>query len=261
MGYVRLIHWNESEAQERADRLRALGYEVASGHFDREALLAARDNPPQAVIIDLSRVPSHGRDVALGLRSYKATRCVPLVFVGGAPEKVERIKALLPDAVYTTWKDISRSLKDAIAHPPAEPVVPKSVMAPYVGTPLPRKLGITGGATVSLANAPEGFETILGDLPPGATVRRHGHDDPELTLWFTRSRAELERGIAAMAERAKKGGLWIIWPKKSSRVESDLSQTVVREVAISAGLVDFKVCSVDETWSGLRFTRKEPQAK
>ena len=67
--------------------------------------------------------------------------------------------------------------------------------------------------------------------------------------------------MAGMTERAEKAGLWIIWPKKSSGVESDLSQTVVREVAMATGLVDFKVCSVDKTWSGLRFTRKKTPAR
>jgi CheY-like chemotaxis protein len=257
VGYIRLIHWNDTEAQERADRLRALGYEVALGDFDRDALLAAREDAPQAVVIDLSRVPSRGRDMALALRSYKDTRHVPLVFVGGDPLKVERLRALLPDAVYTTWENVARALGEAIAHPPAEPVVPSSVMEAYAGTPLSRKLGIKAGSVVYLAGAPADFEATLGHLPPGATLHRHSQEGPDLTLWFAESRAELDRGIAAMAERAEKGGLWIIWPKKSSGVDSDLSQTVVRQVAISAGLVDFKVCSVDKTWSGLRFTRRD----
>jgi hypothetical protein len=255
--YIRLIHWNETEAQERADRLRALGHEVTAGDFDRDALRTLRENPPQAMVIDLSRLPSHGRDVAIGLRSYKATRHVPLVFVGGEPPKVERIRALLPDAVYTTWENIAGALEQAIAHPPAEPVVPKSVMEAYAGTPLPRKLGLRPGSVVFLAGAPADFESTLGDLPPGATLHRHSQEGSDVTLWFTTSRAELERGIADRAKRAEKGGLWIIWPKKSSKVQSDLSENVVRQVALAAGLVDSKVCSVDETWAGLRFTRRQ----
>ena len=213
------------------------------------------------MIIDLSRVPSQGRDVALGIRKYKATRHVPLVFVEGESRKVERIQALLPGAVYTTWDHIADALEEAIAHPPAEPVVPESVMDAYAGTPLPKKLGIKSGSVVSLVNAPEGFEATLGELPKGATMREGGETPSDVTLWFTTSRAQLEQGISEMAERADRGGLWIIWPKKSAGLESDLAQTVVRRVAMAAGLVDFKVCSVDETWSGLRFTQKDTWAK
>jgi CheY-like chemotaxis protein len=256
VGYVRLIHWNADEAELRAEKLRSAGYETVAAPPDRAALQAMQVDPPDAVIIDLSRVPSQGRDMALSIRKYKATRQIPLVFVEGDPLKVERIKVLLPDAAYTTWENIAAALEEAIAHPPAEPVVPRSVMEAYAGTPLPKKLGIRPGSIVYLAGAPADFETTLGDLPPGATLHRHSEEDPDLTLWFTESRAELERGIVEGAKWASKGGLWIIWPKKSSEVESDLSETVVRQIALAAGLVDFKVCSVDETWSGLRFTRR-----
>ena len=261
MSYIRLIHWNETDAEERAHQLRALGYEVASGSFDRDALHALREDPPQAVIIDLSRLPSHGRDVAIGIRSYKATRNVPLIFVEDAPKKVDRIRTLLPDAVYTTWDHIDDSLRGAIANPPAEPVVPRSVMDAYAGTPLPKKLGIKSGSVVLLVNAPEGLEATLGELPKGAALREGGETPSDVTLWFTTSRAQLVQGISEMVERADRGGLWIIWPKKSSGVDSDLSQAAVREVAMAAGLVDFKVCSVDETWSGLRFAQKDARAK
>ena len=171
MSYIRLIHWNETDAEERAHQLRALGYEVASGSFDRDALHALREDPPQAVVIDLTRAPSQGRDVAVGIRKGKITRNVPLIFVEGAPEKVERIRTLLPDAVYTTWSNIDDSLKGAIANPPAKPVVPGSVMDAYAGTPLPKKLGIKSGSVIALVNAPEGFEATLGELPKGATTR------------------------------------------------------------------------------------------
>jgi hypothetical protein len=191
------------------------------------------------------------------MRTYKATRHVPLVFVGGAPKKVAPIKELLPDAVYTTWDEIDDALERAIAHPPADPVVLDSVFAAYAGTPLPKKLGIKAGSVVALAGAPEGFEATLGELPQGAVVRRGVSGQPDVTLWFATSREELEREILRMGAYAAGGGLWIIWPKKASGVESDLSQTIVREVGLASGLVDFKVCAVDETWSGLRFTQRK----
>jgi len=261
MSYVRLIHWNAHEAEQRAEQLRAAGYDAVSAPFDATALHALREEPPDAVVIDLTRAPSQGRDVAVGIRKYKATRHVPLVLVGGDRKRVERIKTLLPDAVYTSWSRIDGYLKQAIACPLADPVVPNSVMDAYAGTPLPKKLGIKTSSVVFLANAPEGFEAALGQLPADVSLHRDRQLRSDVTLWFTTSRAELNGEIARMAERGEKGGLWIIWPKKSSRVESNLSQTVVRQVAMAAGLVDFKVCAVDETWSGLRFTRKRNPAR
>ena len=130
-------------------------------------------------------------------------------------------------------------------------------MAGYSGTPLPKKLGIKAGSVVALINAPERFEETLGELPEGVLLHRQSASDSNVTLWFTRSQAELEGGIEAMTTFADKGGLWILWPKKASGVVSDLSQTVVRRTGLNAGLVDFKVCAVDKTWSGLRFSRRK----
>lgn len=257
MQRVRLIHWNEAEAKERADRLKSAGYEAVYETLDSAGLRRLREHPPCAVVIDLGRLPSQGRDVALTIRRYKATRHVPLVFVDGAPEKVARIKELLPDAVYTTWGQIQSALEDGIASPPADPVVSKSVFDVYLGTPLPKKLGIKTNAVVSLVGAPEGFEGTLGELPEGVALRRHASDQADITLWFPESREDLEREAGQMGAFADRGGLWIAWAKKSSGVASDLSQTVVRKVGLAAGLVDFKICSIDATWSGLRFTRRK----
>jgi hypothetical protein len=222
-------------------------------------LNAMRAEPPDAVVIDLGRLPSQGRDLALGLRKHTATRHVPLVFVGGVPEKVTRVRELLPDAVYTTWEGIGEALEQAVTHPPADPVVPESTMAAYAGAPLPKKLGIKEGSSVALIDAPEGFETALGEVLERVSLLREASSssDPDLTLWFVRSRQELEQNIQQMGAYAEKDGLWIIWPKKASGVVSDLSQAVVRKVGLASGLVDYKICSVDATWSGLRFAQRK----
>jgi CheY-like chemotaxis protein len=257
MHRVRLIHWNAAEAEERADRLRSAGYEVVHEALDAAGLRRLREDPPSAVVIDLSRMPSQGRDVALGIRKTKATRFVPLVFVDGDPAKVARIKEILPDAVYTTWSQIQGSLKRAISHPPADPVVPRTLFDGYAGTPLPKKLGIKAHSVVALVDAPEGFEETLGELPEGVVLRRQARGRRDVTLWFTTSREDLDRRIGQMSAFAAKGGLWIAWPKKSSGAATDLSQGIVRAAGLAVGLVDFKVCAIDATWSGLRFTRRK----
>jgi len=260
MHRVRLIHWKASEAEERAQGLRPAGCEVECEALSPAGLRALRENPPCVCVIDLSRAPSQGRDLALGLRKYKSTRHVPLVFVGGDPVKVARIKDLLPDAVYTTWDEIRTSLEQAIAHPPSDPVVPDSVFAAYAGTPLPKKLGIKANSVVALVGAPEGFEETLGELPEGVVLHRSTDERPDaapdLAMWFATSREEVEGRIEEMGAFADKGCLWIAWPKKASGVESNLSQNVVRQIGLASGLVDYKVCAIDATWSGLCFTQR-----
>ncbi|MDH4218129.1 MAG: hypothetical protein OEZ52_02670 [Candidatus Aminicenantes bacterium] len=253
---VRLIHWNAAEASERANRLIAAGYDVISEQLSPASLREMRENPPDAVVIDLSRLPSHGRDIALGIRKFKSTRYVPLVLVGGDPEKVIRVKKILPDAVYTTWSRIQGALKRAIVHPPKDPVVPRTTLDGYSGTPLPKKLGIKADSVVCLIDAPQSFEERLAGLPEGFALRKKSPERCDLIIWFVKSRKILENRIDGIKEQLGKGGIWIAWPKKASKIPSDLSQTVVRSVGLASGLVDFKVCSIDETWSGLRFSRR-----
>ncbi|MCK5574079.1 MAG: DUF3052 family protein [Bacteroidetes bacterium] len=130
-------------------------------------------------------------------------------------------------------------------------------MDPYSETPLVKKLGIKPDSVVFLKNAPKGFERKVGTLPRGARLQRQSAGKRDLSIWFTTSRKDLGRGIRTTAKQIGDGGLWIVWPKKTSGVSSDLTQTVVRKVGLAAGLVDFKVCAVDTTWSGLRFVRRK----
>ena len=123
--------------------------------------------------------------------------------------------------------------------------------------PLYQKLGIKSGYTVSLVGAPPGFRQTLGELPENVVVRYGVRGQSNLTLWFARSRTELEERLQRMKVFSKNAGLWIIWPKQTSQLQTDLGQPVVREAGIAAGMVDFKICSIDKTWSGLRFTLKK----
>lgn len=257
MPSIRLIHWNEEEALERAQRLQALGYEVEHKLIDAAGLREIRENPPDAVVIDLGRLPSQGRDMGLTLRKYKTSRHVPLVFVDGDPEKVEGVKKILSDATFTIWKRIQKDLENAIANPPSDPLTPKSVFDVYKGTPLPKKLGIKPESVVAMIGAPEDFEATLGDLPEGVTLRWQAPGHPDVTLWFVKSEKEIQDRIQRMGEFIGEGTLWIIWPKRASKVKTDLSQVVVRKIGLDSGLVDFKICSVDATWSGLCFTRRK----
>jgi hypothetical protein len=134
-------------------------------------------------------------------------------------------------------------------------VAPTPAGAGYSGTPLARKLGIKPAARLGLSGAPDGFEETLGELPPGVVVRRRVTGARfDVIVAFCRDRASLERGLARWrAALDPAGGLWIAWPKRASGIDTDLSDGVVRELGLAAGLVDNKVCAIDATWSGLRF--------
>ena len=253
MTRVRLIHWKAEEATERIGKLKAAGYEVEYAELNGDSVKALKNNPPAAFVIDLSRMPSHGMEVGSALRGYKATRTVPLLFVEGEPEKVERIRKLLPDATFTTWSRIRSSLKSALANPPANPVKPESNLAGYSGTPLPKKLGIKANATVAVLNTPRNFERTLGELPDGVNFTSDINGNAELIIWFIQERVELESRIVEMRNATGNGGLWVAWPKKSSGVVSDLTENIIRDTGLAVGLVDYKVCAIDAIWSGLKF--------
>jgi hypothetical protein len=224
--------------------------------LDPAALKALRANPPDVVVIDLSRSPSQGRDLGVLLRKTRSTRGIPLVFLGGEPGKVKRVSELLPDAVYTEWNRVRGAVTRALKRRTGAPVVPESTFAAYAGTPLAGKLGIKPGSVVALVGAPEGFEDRIDGLPPDVTIRRGARGRCDLAVWFARSRSEVEKRAEKLGEFAGAGGLWIAWPKRASGVKSDLTQTAVRKIGLDSGLVDYKVCSIDDTWSGLRFTRR-----
>jgi hypothetical protein len=110
---------------------------------------------------------------------------------------------------------------------------------------------------VALVGAPKDFEKTLGVLPGDVTLRRSSRARRDLTLWFVKNRKDLQRRLEQMALQFEDGGLWIIWPKKTSGLSTDLNQNVVREMGLATGWVDYKICAVDETWSGLKFTRRK----
>ncbi len=131
-------------------------------------------------------------------------------------------------------------------------------MEGYANRPLVKKLGIRPDSVVVLVGAPNGFEKVLGKLPGDVLIRRQDRGRRSLTLWFVCERRELDRRIYKMAGKVKGGGaLWIVWPKKISGLATDLTQTIVRRTGLDTGLVGYKICAIDATWSGLNFIRRK----
>jgi hypothetical protein len=170
----------------------------------------------------------------------KATRAVPIVFVGSEPDKTEQIRELLPDAVFTSWERAAREL--ARAKPLASPVVPGSVFAQYAGDPLDEKLGVAAGMRVGLVGAPRDF-AVAGVRNPRSAC--------DLVLWFVEHTGEIERDLARVGGLAP--SFWIVWRKG---LKGGLTQAAVRRIGLARGYVDYKVVSIDKTWTGLRFRKR-----
>lgn len=132
-------------------------------------------------------------------------------------------------------------------------------MTGYSGTPLAKKLGIKEGYKVYFKNQPDNYEKILKPLPDNLHIVVRLSNELDLIHFFTKQRDELEKSLKLQITKIKQNGMiWVSWPKKSSKVETDITEDVVREVALPMGLVDVKVCAIDETWSGLKLViRKE----
>ena len=261
MSRVVLIGWNAAEADARAALLRKAGH-LARVHVPGSGagLRSLWQSPPDLFVIDLDRRPSEGCVIAAMLRQRKKTRRVPIVFAGGEPANVARARRVLPDAVFAPWSRMRGAPRRALVNRPADPVVPDSILAGYSGTPLPKKLGIRPGLSLALLGVPAGFEERLGALADGVCVVRRAGARADLLLLFARSRADLDRRLPpAMRGMAEGGSIWIAWPKQVSGVSSDLTQAHVRAAGLAADLVDYKICAIDSTWSGLRFARRRPK--
>jgi hypothetical protein len=258
MARVRIVHWKAPEAGPLIEACRTFGFEVEYDDVKfGELAKIIRGKPPDALVIDLTFLPSHGRDTALAFRQTKYARHIPLVFVDGEPGKVEAIRRLLPDGVFVSRKQLCPRVKAACAKPVANPVIPPGVMAIYGSRTVAQKLGIREGSTVAVIDAPRDYAAALGELPadvelvedPASFQERHA-----VTLWFVRDPRVYQAGLRRMQKIADRTKLWVVWRKGST---NGLTQYVVRDAAIEAGLVDYKICAVNAQWSAMAFARRK----
>lgn len=250
MPRVLVIHYDAAEAPALASRIRREGFDVYVPRTGGSQVFAAiRANTPDVIVIDLTRMPSYGRVLGGLLREQKSTRAIPLVFIEGDPVKTKLVRQLLPDAVFTNVLRLGPALGKAIHQAPAEPMAPV-----HSSVPLPGKLGIKEGATVALLYTPAGFLEKLGRLPKGARIEPRAAE-AGMVLLFVKSAAALGRELPALAGRIERGHtLWVIWPKRASRVKCDLTMPRIAEMCSAVGLSAYKNCSIDETWSGFAVT-------
>jgi len=249
---LRLIHWNEGDAARYLALLKDAGHHVEyNPEFSPRLLREWRTSPPDAFVIDLSRLPSHGREIAIALRQSKATRMVPLVFCEGEEEKVEKTRSLLPDAVYCKFSRLKSTLRSL--RKPKEPVLPVPMMERYATRTAAQKLGIKSGDKVCLVDAPRDALAAIGDLPADVTFVEAM--PAAVTLFFATDPQMLGEQLSELRISAAHTKLWVCW-KKGKAAENGVSERLVRETGIALGLVDYKICSINSVWSGLLFSLK-----
>lgn len=259
MPKIRLVSWKQDIAAERARALKKAGFDVDASVFEVSGMITRlKENPPALMLIDLDHKPSHGRGVAILLRTSKSMRHLPIVFAGGLEEKVSAARAEVPDAIFTDWAKAPAALSRALKNPTpvfAKPVPP---MQRYTGSRLAKKLDLKTGIRAALIGAEEGFVEQLGELPEGVEFESRITLQTKLALWFVRASHELVGAFELSSARMPIGcSLWIIYPKRAGRYKVDFNQNDVRLTGLEFGLVDYKICAVDADWSGMKFARRK----
>jgi hypothetical protein len=255
MRRVRLFHWKSKEAGALIAKLRAAGF-AAVHHAETQSpsVRELKESGAVAIVIDLSRLPSHGKYVGAWVRGSKSTRHIPLVFVGGEAEKVAAIKKQMPDAVYSSIAGVGAALRKAIARPPSDPVVPRQMMATAPGRTAAQKMGIRARTVVGLIDPPADYLKVLGVLPEGVVLEEDSRRVCPVTVWFVHDSGEYEAALPSRRLLAARSRLWIVWQKGR---RDRLNGNFVREAALAMGLVDYKICSLDGVWTGMVFAVKK----
>ncbi|HEY1964147.1 MAG TPA: hypothetical protein VGG59_04415 [Acidobacteriaceae bacterium] len=261
---VRLICWNEADGAARARILRRAGYRVIADPPENAGGIVRyfRELAPDAVVIDLDRLPSHGRELGLSLRASKSTSHLRLVFVGGLPAKIELVRAAIPDAVFTPWDNgLAPAIERAMAQPEPPRLASREPSSKTGPGSLERKLDIkpkTHFAIISVSRNDDPWLTeLLVSIPDRAIQQRCIDDATTLALFPVASRRDLMRALElARSSLPPKASLWIVHPKQTSPLAGDFNQDDVREAGLAHGFVDYKVCAVDKDWSALKFARR-----
>lgn len=245
-----LLHWKEAELAGLSSQLSGSGFEVeAYVPVPGEGLkgLVAR-NRPDLLLVCLDRLPSHGHAVADHFRKRKDARMIPIVFVGGAPDKVEKIRAAMPGCWFTGWGTAVETMQQAISGsaPPAPKV--KSQQPPPRG--LYEKLGLKADSEVAVLGAPADLYRLVPDLPFEVFEVDQPGPRTDVTLWFLRSMDEADDGFSWIAARMSRPRIWTFYRRGS---KSGMNWGLISERAAAVGLAQYKILRFDDEWTGVAF--------
>jgi hypothetical protein len=227
---------------------------------------------PAVLVLDMDKLPSHARQIALMLRASKSARHIPILLAGnlpatggGVPDKFARLRAELPDLPYAEWSGAAKAVAKLLKQPPtAPPIVPPERV--YTAS-LAEKLGVavrpgskavanTSPKTrqIALIAAPESFVELLGDLPETVTFVSLITAKTALAICFIRTLEQLAGTLDMLTLRLpENASVWIAYPRRAAHPHLDFNENDVRDAGLAVGLVDYKVCSIDTKWSGIKF--------
>lgn len=273
MPMIKLLSWHADIAAKAAS-LKQKGITIDASPLVRTSAVIgelARLNPA-VLVLDLDRLPSNSREIALMLRTSKSARHIPILLTGnepseeGLPGKYARLKSELPDIPYAIWPNAPAAVKKLLEQPRNAPhIVPP--LRVYT-TSLAQKLGILPGKTqsasaprqVAILNSPEDFVEQLGDLPDTVKFTSKLAASTHLALCFIRTLPDLAATLDLLTLRLPlKASAWIIYPKRSSSKHRDFNESDVRSSTLAAGFVDYKICSIDKDWSAMKFAHRKPK--
>ena len=224
-----MISWNTQAAAERKLLLEAQGFRVNPALSNGTGMVGKLTSAaPLALIIDLDWKPAYGREVAIYLRNTASVRHLPMIFAGGVAEKIARVRAELPDAVYCGWDAVQAGINRAITAPPIRPVRPRARGEVMVsGSVLAQKLDLRPGARLSMQGDVIGLGKRLGLEYEDRISRETG-----MAILVVRSAQDLDAAFDyAAGQLPPKAGLWIVYPKRSGRLKTDFSTPPISSAA------------------------------
>lgn len=245
-----LLHWKEEELADLAARLSGSGFHIEPYvPVPGEGLkgLVARDRP-ELLLISLDRLPSNGHAVAAHFQKRKDARTIPIVFIGGAPEKVEKIRAAMPRAWFTCWDSAASVLQQAATG--SAPPVAKEKPASPPPRAMYEKLGLKADSEVAVLGAPADLYRLVPDLPFEVFEVDQPGPRTDTTLWFLRSMDEVNDGFAWIAARMSRPRIWTFYRRGS---KSGMNWGLLSERAAAVGLAQYKILRFSDEWTGVAF--------
>jgi hypothetical protein len=271
MKTVKLISFHP-DAMARAALLKQPGVTMDSAPLIRTSAVVGEmaNLNPAALVLDLDKLPSHAREIALALRASKSARHIPILFVGslpasdGLPEKFARLRSELPDIPYAMWPKAAKALAALLKSPATEPpIVP--AQRTYTAS-LPQKLGILSASDkskpkprqIALLAAPDEFPALLGDLPETVSFGTRITPKTHLAICFVRSLGDLAGLFDLLTYNLPQGAsAWAVYPKGAPKQQREFNENDVRRLGLASSLVDYKICSIDANWSAMKFARRK----
>ena len=234
MPFVQVVHWKPAEAEALMALCRVAGFEAECCPDPAGPAITRwlRARLPDAIVIDLTRLPSHGRELGAWLRETKKTRHIPLIYVDGDAEKVERIQSLLPDAVFTQRSRLRSALKSALRKGAQNAAVPPPAIVRFGERTAAQKIGIKPGMKIEFLEEPA--------------------KPQDVTLWFIHDFDGLMSALNRMRRLAPHTRMWMVWRKGARR---DVTFHSIVTAGAEVGLALSKLCAVDAVWSAVWLVR------